>query len=314
MKFKTSITQPKAKFSIGIEDLSFFIGSCFSQNIGAKFENHNLNNEINPFGTVFNPVSIQNQIEELIAEKYSGENIIEFDDRFISLNHNSFFSNPSKSELISKIKSTQINAKQALNSAQNVFITLGTSWVYVWNENNKIVANCHKIPQTKFKKRLLEIEEIQNSLEQIIYNLLKINKDLNIVFTVSPVRHLKYGFIENSLSKARLIEAVYQIISKKPNTFYFPAYEIFIDDLRDYRFYEDDMVHPSNLGVEYVWQIFKNCFFKESDLEWLKKLENLKKALNHKPMVKLPKQEKIHKEYLSSLQKQIKNKFPTLNI
>lgn len=314
MNFKTTIKQPFFERKIKIEDSSFFIGSCFSINLFQKFQQHFLRASANPFGTVFNPVSIKSQIEELFNYSNPTVSLTKVENRFYSLNHNSLFSEDSKIELEGKILSTIKNEYQNLTKANNVFITLGTAWVYQWKVNQKIVANCHKIPQNNFTKKLLSIQEISETLQEIISLLQSNNPAINVVFTLSPVRHLKDGFTENSLSKARLLESIHQVVNSNNSVEYFPAFEIFMDDLRDYRFYDSDMVHPNDIGVEYVWEIFKKAFFTNEALAALKNLESLYKAQNHRLIHPNPIQQEKHNLFVNQLSTELKNKYPKLTI
>ena len=204
--------------------------------------------------------------------------------------------------------STLINT--ALKSSTHIIITLGSSWVYRFLESGKIVANCHKVPQHKFKKELLPITEINKSLSSIISLIRKVNPDINFIFTVSPVRHLKDGFIENQQSKSHLISALHQIIKKQENTFYFPSYEIMMDELRDYRFYKEDMIHPNQIALNYIWEKFYKNWLSDEAIDLKKQVIKIQRGLEHKPFNT---DSNEYREFLSSLQKKIealKKKYP----
>jgi len=201
----------------------------------------------------------------------------------------------------------------ALKSNTHIIITLGTSWIYRFSESGKIVTNCHKVPQHKFKKELLSIVEINKSLSSIISLIRKVNPDINFIFTVSPIRHLKDGFIENQQSKSHLISALHQIIPLHKNTFYFPSYEIMMDELRDYRFYKEDMIHPNLLAINYIWEKFYENWLSDEALELKKEVIKIQKSLEHKPFN--PNTDG-HREFLASLQEKIellKKKYPHIS-
>ena len=181
---------------------------------------------------------------------------------------------------------------------------MGTAWVYRLNESNKIVANCHKVPQKEFEKYLLPISEIAVSLECIINKIQTINKEVRIVFTISPVRHLKDGFIENQRSKAHLISAIHYLISAQSESTvdYFPSYEIMMDELRDYRFYGEDMVHPNQLAIDYIWEKFQNTWISDGALETMSKVDDIQKGLRHRPFHAESDQ---HQKFIKSLHAKI---------
>ena len=196
--------------------------------------------------------------------------------------------------------STLINT--ALKSNTHIIITLGTSWVYRLLESDEIVANCHKVSQHKFEKELLSIVEINKSLSSIISLIRKVNPDINFIFTVSPIRHLKDGFIENQQSKSHLISALHQIIKKQENTFYFPSYEIMMDELRDYRFYKEDMIHPNQIAINYIWEKFYENWLSDEAIDLKKQVIKIQRGLEHKPFNP---DSKKHQQFSSSLQEKI---------
>lgn len=190
----------------------------------------------------------------------------------------------------------------ALKSSTHIIITLGTSWIYRFLESGQIVANCHKVPQHKFKKELLSVTEINKSVSSIISLIREVNPDINFIFTVSPVRHLKDGFIENQLSKSHLISALHQIIKIHENTFYFPSYEIMMDELRDYRFYKEDMIHPNQIAINYIWEKFYENWFSDEALDLKKQVLKIQRGLEHKPFNPNSNE---HRKFLASLQEKI---------
>ncbi|MFT7329943.1 MAG: lysophospholipase L1-like esterase, partial [Roseivirga sp.] len=193
-------------------------------------------------------------------------------------------------------------ANTQLKEVSHVIITLGTSWAYRLIENDTIVANCHKVPQKKFLKELLLIDEITNSLEAIITLIKSVNNNIEIIFTVSPVRHLKDGFVENMRSKSHLLSAIHQVIAPRDHTHYFPSYEIMMDDLRDYRFYSSDMIHPNETAINYIWEAFKTVWIHEKSTDLMSEIDTIQKGLSHRPFNKNSKQ---HLLFLENLQLKI---------
>jgi hypothetical protein len=190
-------------------------------------------------------------------------------------------SNESKEELLTSLNSILEQTKKQLQEASQVIITYGTSWVYRNIESNEIVANCHKVPQKEFKKELLSIEAIKESIKQTIQLIRSLNPDSNIIFTISPVRHIKDGFVENQWSKANLISGIHQVLSQSET--YFPSYEIMMDELRDYRFYAEDMLHPNQVAIDYIWERFKETSISKTAFPVMDEVESIQKSLSHKP-------------------------------
>jgi hypothetical protein len=254
------------------------MGSCFSDEMGKQFKIHGFNSIDNPMGIAFNPISIEKHIYHIVNQvSLPPETFVERDKKICSYDIHSRISGVSVKDFEDKINGITSQSYEFLRSTQVAFITLGSAWVYVLKETGQIVANCHKKPQNNFTKRLLNIDEIKGSLANIISHLKQINSNLKIVFTVSPVRHIKDGFWENNVSKGALQIAIWETIDCV-ESFYFPSYELLIDDLRDYRFFADDMLHPSTQGVEYVWEKLKQSMICETaNLPMINALKNYKR-------------------------------------
>lgn len=284
MKFRTEVNIQESEKKIGIEDEIFSIGSCFASEMSELFKQGQLQTVNNPFGTLFNPFSINNCIKRLHdSEFYHEEELITFNDEFISLDHHSSFDTRFIHQTLEKINSKIVVGNQFLQDSNWVIITYGTSFIYEFEPKKKLVANCHKIPQKFFEKRLLTHQELTDSIYNTILNLKDICKDdLQILFTVSPVRHTKDGMIENQLSKSKLITAIHEVISEIENCHYLPVYEILMDDLRDYRFYKDDMIHPNSQAVNYVFEKFGNAYFSDETKDFIKENFKINKALEHR--------------------------------
>ena len=284
MKFRTEVNIAESEKKIEIEDKIFSVGSCFSSEMSELFDKGQLQTVNNPFGTLFNPYSINNSIKRLHdSDFYKEEELITFNDEYISLDHHSSFDTRFIHQTLEKINSKIIEGNQFLQDTNWVIITYGTSFIYEFEPKKKLVANCHKIPQKFFGKRLLTHQELTDSIYDTILNLKDICKDdLQILFTVSPVRHTKDGMIENQLSKSKLITAIHKVISEIENCHYLPIYEILMDDLRDYRFYKEDMIHPNSQAVNYIFEKFGNAYFSEETKDFIKENFKIQKALEHR--------------------------------
>jgi hypothetical protein len=235
-------------------------------------------------------------------ELFMEHDIFFHNERWHCFDAHSDVSNASKEDLIANLNAIIISAKQQLQEATHIIITYGTSWVYRNIESNNIVANCHKLPQAAFKKEILSIETIEKSIQNTIALIQKINPDINFIFTVSPVRHLKDGFVENQLSKAHLISGLHSSNFQLPTSTYFTSYEFMMDELRDYRFYAEDMIHPSQVAIDYIWQRFSETTIAQETHSIMKEVETIQRGLAHRPFN--PNAES-HQQFLSKLQEKI---------
>ena len=273
----------KAPFQISIRDTVLLIGSCFTENIGDKLIKHKFNALTNPLGVIYNPISLFNSLRMALDAHLDQERIFEINQVYYHWDAHSAISDPSKKKLLMILEKQLKISQSFLKDASTLVISLGTSWVYRHRSSGQIVANCHKVPQKEFTKSLLAVEEITQNYSETIEVIRSVNPALNVVFTVSPVRHVRDGLIENNQSKGILIEAVRQIISDDPKASYFPSYEILIDVLRDYRFYKEDMIHPTDQAIDYIWAKFSRSYFDKETLNFIKQWEKLIKAMNHRP-------------------------------
>lgn len=313
MKFRTEIACAEGADKIDHQSGIVLLGSCFSEHINEKFQYFKFDSFINPFGILFNPVAIETAVQHCVDRStYSKKDLLEHGDTWLSLDHHSTFDQRNPKQVLADINREIENGHQALLKASHVIITLGTSWAYQWKEDQRIVGNCHKIPQRLFNKKLLSSDEILASLKQIIFLIRSINKQTRFIFTVSPVRHLKDGFIENTLSKSLLHKAIHDII-KEEEISYFPSYEIMMDDLRDYRFYQKDLVHPNDMAVDYIWTLFSESWISKEALHTMNDIEEIQKSLAHRPF---DPDSEAHKLFLAKLEKRIQiieDKFPQIN-
>ncbi len=285
MNFRTQIPIPPNLNPIDYNSKIVSLGSCFAVNMAEKFEYYKFQNSVNPFGIIFNPVSIEKLIYRIVNQVFFTEKDIFFhNERWHCFEVHSDLSNANKEEFLENLNVILKRSLIQLFQASHVIITFGTSWVYRNFESNTIVANCHKLPQNQFQKEILSVETIGNSIKNTIDLIQKINPDCNFIFTVSPVRHLKDGFVENQRSKSHLITAIHDAIKPQlPAVNYFPSYEIMMDELRDYRFYAEDMLHPSAVAIDYIWSKFKESTIAETDFPVMEQVDSIQKSLSHKP-------------------------------
>ncbi len=308
MQLQTKITLKPNQNQIDYKSLLLLLGSCFAENIGGKLDYFKFQSQQNPFGILFHPLTIEKLISKAIKKKtYSEEDIFFLNERWHCFDAHSDLSNPSKEKLLEELNSGLEKTHQQITRVTHVIITLGTAWIYRNIETDTVVANCHKVPQKEFTKELLSIKEIQKSLENIIRSVQSINENAKFIFTVSPVRHLKDGFVENQRSKAHLIAAIHEVINSSSlgggwGEYYFPSYELMMDELRDYRFYEADMVHPNQLAVDYIWEKFVEVWISPTAHPIMEKVETVQKGLKHRPFN--PDSEQ-HQTFMKSLEKKI---------
>jgi lysophospholipase L1-like esterase len=276
------------------------IGSCFVENIGTKLSYYKLANWINPYGILFNPLAIEKALTDIYQKNvYTQSDLVFENERWHSLHHHSDFSNSDATYVLTTINKRIEETFQELQTTSHLVLTLGTAWVYHYIERDELVANCHKIPQKNFIKRILSVDEIRKSLENTIELVKKINPEIQVILTLSPVRHIKDGMLANSQSKAQLLAAVYQVLSD--DILYFPSYELQLDDLRDYRFYADDMLHPNNTAVDYIWEVFKNIWINPDSYPVMEKVEKVQKAMQHKAFNPDSKQ---HQDFIENIKHQ----------
>ena len=304
MKFRTEVEIPISEKKIQISDSLFSIGSCFATEISVKLSDSQFQTLNNPFGTLFNPWAVKNSIQEIFENKIYTEEDLDFHQgEYLSFNHHTSFNSENQEDTLRKINEKINLAHEFLKRSNWVIITYGTAFVYEHLAQNIFVANCHKIPQTNFNKRLLTHEELVNSITETCHILKKISpKEAQILFTLSPVRHTKDGFSENNLSKAKLLCAIHEVVEQHENCRYIPVYEIVMDDLRDYRFYKEDLIHPSEQAVQYIWEKFKKAYFSDEADRFSNENLKIKQALEHRPKDKnSPK----HQTFLKQLQEKI---------
>ncbi len=280
MTFRTIIDIPESPEKISYQDKIFGLGSCFVTHIKDKFDYYQFQNQINPFGTVFNPISVRKLLKHVVNQQlFEDKDLFYHQNLWKSFELHSEFNHPDKNIFLQNINQRIAAAANFLKSAGWLFLTFGTAWVYRHKISGQIVNNCHKVPQKEFDKLLLSPTEIKRELNEILYLVKNYNPALKILMSISPVRHLKNGFIKNQRSKAHLITAVHELAS---DIFYFPSYEILLDDLRDYRFYKDDFIHPNTLAINYIWEKFTKSFINPEIFPIMRQIDKIRQGLTHK--------------------------------
>ena len=293
MNLITSVHISKPSFSINHAQRILMLGSCFVDEIGAKLQADKFNCLVNPFGVLYNPASIAALLLRSISEReYDDQSpeILFADGLFHSWMHHSQFSSANKQELLDKLNSTLLLVSEWLQQADILIITFGTSYIYRLKDTGMLVSNCHKQPDSLFLRQRLSAYDIADSWKTLLQLLHSVNPKLHVIFTVSPIRHKRDGLHENQLSKAELLLAIDQITSSLPSgrsggglSYYFPSYEILLDELRDYRFYATDMVHPSPLAVDYIYEHFQNALMSKEEQKLSALCREVQAALEHKP-------------------------------
>ena len=310
MNLTTKVPIAKSDNPINYDSKIVSLGSCFAENMGQKFSYFKFQNVVNPFGTIFNSVSIENLVSRIVNEnKFTDDDIFFHNDLWHCYEIHSELSNPNKEEFLGILNQLLESTNNQITKSTHIKITFGTSWVYRNKASKKIVANCHKVPQSQFEKEILSLETIQKSIQNTIDLIQKVNPNCHFIFTISPVRHIKDGFVENQRSKAHLITAIHQVISnchpersRGTSSNYFASYEIMMDELRDYRFYAEDMLHPSQKAIDYIWVRFFENYISEENHSTMQEVCNIQKALAHRPFN--PDSES-HQKFLAALNQTI---------
>ncbi len=284
MEWQTKIEIPQADFHIGYASRILMLGSCFTENIGEKLTYFKFDADINPCGIVYNPLSAARVLELLLEEHpFTGDELMMHDGKWLSLLHHGSFSSSCRETCLSRINERLTRAAEKLKTTDLLVITLGTAWVFRYKRDGRIVSNCHKIPASEFERFRLEPEEIVTEYTVLIRRLREINPALKVLFTVSPIRHWKDGAHGNQLSKSVLLLAIDRLVRSLEDVYYFPSYEIVMDELRDYRFYAEDMLHVSPVAVEYIWERFRDTFIGKDALTLMAQIDKVNKTLAHRP-------------------------------
>ncbi|MDR1645903.1 MAG: GSCFA domain-containing protein [Tannerellaceae bacterium] len=285
MEWNTPVEIVEDKCPLSHRDTILLLGSCFAEEIGQKLSENKFAVDVNPFGILYNPASIARSVRRLLApEAFGAADLFEHNGLYHSFAHHSCFSAPMEVEALEKMNGRLACASRRLPETSRLVITFGTACVYRLRSSGEVVSNCHKLPEKLFEREMLDIAGIASEWEALLLDLWELNPGLRALFTVSPVRHWKDGAHVNQLSKATLLLAIHELQSRYPERIaYFPAYEIVMDELRDYRFYAGDMLHPSPLAVEYVWERFCAGFLTTESQDILREWGVIRKAIAHRP-------------------------------
>ncbi|HEX9979705.1 MAG TPA: GSCFA domain-containing protein [Flavobacterium sp.] len=284
MNFRTAVPIKESVSKIGYESALLSLGSCFAVNIAEKLSYFGFQNVVNPSGILFQPCAISKFLSDaLSAKEFTAEDIFYDRERWHCFDAHSDLSSPDQNGLLQKLNAAAAQTKIKVTEASHIIITLGTAWVYRNNSSGNLVANCHKVPQKEFTKELLSVEMITDSLRNIIAMITRANPSVQIIFTVSPVRHIKDGFTENQRSKSHLISALHSVIEHFSAAHYFPSYEIMMDELRDYRFYAEDMIHPNRVAIDYIWERFTDSWISPEAIPIMAEVGGIRKAESHWP-------------------------------
>lgn len=313
MKLQTHISISKERAALDYSSKVLLMGSCFTENIGEKLSYYKFDVLVNPFGILFHPVAIEKILTRAINKDFFTEaDIFYHNEQWHCFEVHSVLDASDKDEFLSVLNIRLKQLSEYVKIASHIIFTYGTAWVYREITSDKVVANCHKIPQKKFLKELLSVDEVSASIENTITLLRSENPSVHIIHTISPVRHLKDGFVENTQSKAHLIAGVHEAVEPRNSAHYFPSYEIMMDELRDYRFYGEDMLHPNTTAINYIWQKFKEVWIASETESIQNEIEAIQAGLQHRPFKP---ESKAHQEFLERLQEKIKilqSKFPNL--
>jgi len=283
--FRTVLPFEKANFDINYQSSILCIGSCFTENIGALLGFNKFPTLLNPFGILYNPISIKNSLEILLSKKeYQASDLFLHQDLWRNFDYHGAFAHIDKQQTLSNINDELTKARTFLKRTDRLILTFGTANVFINKSTQKVVANCHKLPNTHFEKQRLSVAEITAALSPVLQQLKTQNKELAIIFTISPVRHIRDGLLENQRSKATLLLALENLSKELPFTHYFPAYELMLDDLRDYRFFGKDLIHPNEMAINYIWDYFQQTYFSTATMTISKQVKKIVQASQHRPL------------------------------
>lgn len=320
MDFRTTFDIAPYDFILNFSSKGMIVGSCFAENIGRKLQRYKMQTTINPMGVVFNPISVCNTLEMLHAElspsgasakQFTQSDIFQYGGLWHSPFHHSSFSDQDPQRALDRMNQSASEASKALAECDYVIITLGTAWVYEHKASGVVVSNCHKLPAAEFNRRLMSVGEVTQVMARILGGCLK---DKKVIVTVSPIRHIRDGAHENQISKSTLIVALEELAREHKNLYYFPAYELMMDDLRDYRFYGDDMCHPSPQAVEYIWDRFSQTVFDKNTHQVFADIDKILSAADHRPFNATSEQHRNFKRKMAAAAGDFMKKYPFVNL
>ena len=311
--FRTVVKCDVSPEKIGYDTPILMMGSCFAENLGERMKRLKFNIVLNPFGIVYHPEPAANQLKRIISGKtYTAFELHQHNELWHSFDHHGRFSHSDISVCLERINHELEQAHEHLASAEWLFVSFGTAWAYRLKGKYSAIANCHKFPSSDFERVRFEVNRINFIWSKVIARLRRFNPVIKVVFTVSPIRHLRDGAHENQLSKSILLLAVDRLNRNVKNTLYFPAYELMLDELRDYRFYDESMTHPDSVAIDYIWQRFRECYMEENTLKIAKTVEDIVKAYEHRPIHNTSECRKFAEVYLEKISG-LKQQMPMLD-
>ncbi len=313
--FQTTVPIPDYPFRIGYQSHILSLGSCFAEHIGQRLSSHYFYSLLNPYGILYNPLSIARGLERLLQDApFRQGELFQHQGLWHSFAHHGAFSHPDPEQALGRMNETYRRTQGFLLTADRLALTLGTAFVFIYRPSGEAVANCHKLPGSAFERRRLSPREVIAALEPILYELKNRQPGLEAILTVSPVRHIRDGLVENQRSKAALLLACGELCRQLPFAHYFPSYEIVMDELRDYRFYAADMIHPSEVAIDHIWQRFGQAFFDESTRRLMQRIGKAVAASRHRPfhLRSEPHQQFVRQQL--EIIAQLEREFPFLNM
>ncbi len=314
MMWQTVVDIEKPDFSVDYHSRWMLIGSCFAENMGMKLMENRFAVDCNPCGIVYNPESVAQVLERLMDERVvTPDELIWHEGKWMSWGHHGSFSASEREVCLEKMNARIYRGAEQLRRADVLLITFGTSWVYRHLQSGCVVANCHRFPERDFERFRLSVPEIVGLYERLLGQLEWINPGVRVLFTVSPIRHWKDGAHGNQLSKSVLLLAIDELVKRRKRGYYFPSYEIVLDELRDYRFYAEDMLHVSGQAVDYIWSRFRDTFLSADALQVMRQVEKINKGLNHRPSDPESETYIAFRRKLEGELEQLGNKYPLLN-
>lgn len=312
--FRTILAQLPQPLRIQADSRICFLGSCFAEHIYKKKKACRFHVFSNPFGILYNPVSIAKALEIIYQkESISAESLTLKDEVWSHWNVHSQYSGTNKEQTIARINTQTLQAHTFLAQCDVVFISLGSAYVHVLNATQDIVANCHKYPASTFTKKILSVEEVQVAIKKIVSTVQRMRPEAQCVFTISPVRHMRDGIVENNRSKAHLLTAVHHLVETENQVHYFPSYELMMDDLRDYRFYAHDMLHPSDEAVDYIWEYYQMMYMDEQTRDMVDHICKLNKATAHRPIYEDSKNHQLFLQSTAEKERKLRSRYPELD-
>jgi hypothetical protein len=313
MKLSTTVALQPLETKIDYHSRLLWLGSCFADNMGRQFAQLGFTQTTNPFGILFQPLALQQLVDRALQDKvYTHADLIFHNNLWHCFELHSDCSNPNPEAMLTDLNAKQQLLKTQLQQGTHIGFTLGTAWVYRHLASDRVVANCHKIPQSQFTKELLSVAQIETALQKLIESIQAVNPNVQLVYTVSPVRHSKDGLVENQRSKAQLLVALHQLLETQW-AYYFPAYELLLDELRDYRFYADDLLHPSPLAIRYIWEKWLSISTTPETQALIAEVEAVQKSRQHRSFNQDTDQHQAFLEKLEKRERELRNRGVIIN-